>query len=46
MIYNSKLGAGGKLINPMGQINDGFFELMFLKKQIGLGPINKMFEGA
>lgn len=45
MVYNSKLGAGRKLINPMGLLNDSYFELIFLKNLVGFGPINKLFEG-
>lgn len=45
MVYNSKFGGGRMLLNPPGQINDGYFELTFLKDLVGFGPITKLFDG-
>lgn len=45
-VYNSKFGSGKKMMNPMGLINDGYFELLFLKNKIGRGQLNKLYEGA
>ena len=31
MINNGKYGGGRMLLNPMGVLNDGFFEVIFYK---------------
>ena len=43
-VYNSKFGGGRMYLNPLGIINDGYFELGFIKNLIGFGPITKMFD--
>ena len=44
LVYNGKFGGGRMMINPMASLNDGYFELNFLKNLQGFGPITKMFD--
>lgn len=39
MVYNSKLGGGRMILNPTASLNDGHFELIYLKHDLGFGPI-------
>jgi len=36
MVYNGRYGGGRKLINPIGQINDGLMEFIFYEGVISV----------
>jgi len=44
MVYNSKYGGGRMILNPTASLNDGLFELIFLKQDLGFGPLLKTFD--
>ena len=46
MVYSAKYGGGRIILNPHGLINDGLFELIYLKNLVGFGPISKLFDGS
>ena len=42
--YNSKIGGGGILINPLAMINDGYFEFCYHNGLVGFNGAIKMFK--
>ena len=46
LIYNGKYGGGRMLLNPLGILNDGYFEMLFWKNLIGFRAAMKLFDGA
>ena len=46
MIMNGKVSGGHQYLNPLGQVNDGLMELIYLPGLHGFGPIKKLSDGA
>lgn len=46
MIFNSKFGAGKVYINPLGMINDGYFEVTFSPTKMAPKGVADLFGGA